>query len=463
MHGRRSSQLCFAREVAQRLLAAGARECMLVGGFVRDHLLGVESKDVDVEVYGLGYDQIVGILASDYSVDLVGRSFGVVKVNNLIDINIPRRESKSGAGHKGFAIHPDPTMTPYEACARRDFTVNAMGMKFDGAIFDPFDGRKDLRRGILRATSPAFKDDPLRVLRGMQFAARFGFDMDETTVVMCREMVDEFQTLSQERVWQEWHKWAVKGRRPSKGLLLLERTGWLEKFPARAELKRTQQDPSWHPEGDVFVHTAHACDVAVEIAERESFDSQQRLVLLLAVLCHDIGKPLTTVRNDEDRWISPDHAERGMVLVEAFLNAMRAPSWVVEMVVPLVAEHMAMLAVPKGDVPSKRVVRRLSARLAPASIRLWAAVCEADASGRPPRPRKNPVAGWLAVADELALQEAQPQAILLGRHLISLGYEPGPKMGDMLKAAFEAQLDGEFQDVVEGLQWVKDHYPRPGS
>jgi tRNA nucleotidyltransferase (CCA-adding enzyme) len=455
----RTPQFDLAKVVVERLLAGGARDCMLVGGYVRDGLLGIESKDIDIEVYGLEYDEIVRVLSPHHPVDLVGRSFGVVKVGHQIDISIPRRESKIGAGHKGFQVHSDPTMSPAEAAARRDFTINAIGMRFDGTIVDPLDGRRDFDRGILRATGQAFKDDPLRVLRGMQFSARFGFEMDETTVAMCRDMVDEFPTLSQERVWEEWNKWATKGKHPSKGLFLLERTGWINNFPVLAAMRSTPQDPVWHPEGDVFTHTAHACDAAVEIAEREGFDSEQRTILMFAVLCHDFGKAVTTARNDEGRWVAPEHAERGRTLAGEFLAAMRAPGRVAEWVLPLVVEHMAMLGYSRDQAPSARVVRRLASRLAPATFRLWSAVCESDSSGRPPRPKGNPVAAWVAVADQLALHDDKPQPLLLGRHLIPLGYPPGVGMGAILRSAFEAQLDGEIRSVAEGLEWVQAHHP----
>jgi len=447
-----------AKAIADRLLVAGATDCMMVGGFVRDHLMGVESKDIDIEIYGLGYNQIAKALASDYRVDLVGRSFGVVKVDNEIDISMPRRESKSGVGHKGFSVEPDPTMTPHEAASRRDFTLNSMGMSFDGKIFDPFDGRKDLEKGILRATGPAFKDDPLRVLRGMQFASRFGYEMDDATTRVCREMVDEFPHLSEERVWEEWRKWASKARCPSKGLQLLERTGWIANFPILEAMVPVPQDPDWHPEGNVFAHTYHTCDAAAEIADREGFDAGQRTVLLFAALCHDFGKTTTTSKNKDGRWIARRHSKEGVEHAREFLVNMRAPGWLIEAVLPLVAEHMVHAAHSKHDEPSLRVVRRLAMRLSPATIRLWSAVCEADASGRPPKPKRNPVTAWVSAADELALQDDKPKPLLMGRHLIPLGYTCGPEMGDILRAAFEAQLDGEIETVEEGLEWVKSKY-----
>jgi tRNA nucleotidyltransferase (CCA-adding enzyme) len=451
-------QLEKAKAIVVRLLAAGATDCMLVGGFVRDHLMGAESKDIDIEVYGIGYDQIVETLAPHHRVCLVGRSFGIVKVDHEIDINIPRRESKTGVGHRGFSVHPDPTMTPREAASRRDFTLNSMGMTFDGKIFDPFDGRKDLRDGILRATGDAFRDDPLRVLRGMQFASRFGFDMDEQTLSVCKGMVDEFDALSKERVWEEWHKWAAKGRHPSKGLQLLERTGWIANFPILQAMVPVPQDPAWHPEGNVFVHTCHACDAAVEIADRENLDAAQRMILLFASLCHDFGKTTTTTRNERGRWIARKHSEAGVPQARRFLENMQAPGWLVDTVLPLVAEHMTHAAHSKNK-PSPKVVRRLAMRLAPATIRMWSALCEADASGRPPLPKRNPVTTWVSVADGLTLQDDKPQPVLMGRHLIPFGYRPGPDLGVILKNAFEAQLDGDIKHVDEGIQWARSSFP----
>ena len=444
-----------AQSIVARLQTAGASQCLLVGGFVRDRLLGIASKDIDIEVYGLGYDRIVEALGPDHNVDLVGRSFGVVKVDNEVDVSIPRRESKSGLGHRGFTVHPDSTMTPQEAAARRDFTVNSMGMTPDGTIVDPFNGRRDIEDGILRATSPAFSEDPLRVLRGMQFAARFGFQMDADTIQACRAMVDEFQHLATERVWDEWYKWATKGRFPSKGLQVLKQTGWIVHFPSLDRMAQTPQDPDWHPEGDVLAHSGHSCDAAVDIADREGFDVHERAILVFAALCHDFGKVNSTVTNERDRLIAPKHAEIGAELARTFLANLRAPGWLTDSVVPLVGEHMVHMPHPWDEAPSLRTIRRLATRLAPATIRQWAAVCESDASGRPPKPRRNPVTHWVAVADRLTMQDTKPEPILLGRHLLDLGYAPGPEMGRILKVAFEAQLDGEFETVDDGLHWVQ--------
>ncbi|MDR3110654.1 MAG: hypothetical protein LBU65_13380, partial [Planctomycetaceae bacterium] len=195
-----------AAHLIELLLESGASDAFFVGGTVRDQLLGIDVKgvkDVDIEVYGLSYEQIVTILKPRFRVNFVGKSFGVIKIDNSIDVGVPRRESKHGSGHRGFEVVPDPTMTIREAFARRDFTINAIGLRLNGEFIDPFGGRDDLNNGILRATTDSFCEDPLRVLRGMQFAARFGFRMDSKTIDLCKRVANEFDTLAPERIWDE--------------------------------------------------------------------------------------------------------------------------------------------------------------------------------------------------------------------------------------------------------------------
>ena len=441
-------------EIITRLEAAGAEDCLLVGGWVRDQLMGTVSKDYDIEVYGLNYEQIVRAL-QDFRVNVVGKSFGVVKVDHDIDVSVPRRENKMGIGHKGFSIESDPSMNFREAASRRDFTINAIGMRKDGSLLDPFDGIRDIEKKHLRATSPAFKEDPLRVLRGMQFAARLGFSMDAETVAMCREIHDEFASLSPERIYEEWLKWS-RGAYPTMGLQVLEQTHWLSHFPELASLQQCEQDPEWHPEGDVWVHTGHVCDAAAQIADRKGLSGKQRTILLFSALLHDIGKPSTTYLSGEQRWISPGHAAAGKPLTETFFKRMRAPQWLVAVIVPLVVEHMVHLSIPFEQKPAKRIVRRLANRLHPATIQQWAALCEADHSGRPPKPKENPVKLWETVAIELALEDRKPKPLLQGKDLIKMGLQPGPAMGQLLRQAFEAQLDGKFDNHRNAIAWVEE-------
>ncbi|MBK9137491.1 MAG: HD domain-containing protein [Verrucomicrobia bacterium] len=433
----------------------------LVGGCVRDALLGLPVKDFDIEVFGVGYDALAKALQRWGRTDFVGRSFGVIKLtvarNTTYDFSIPRRDSKTGSGHKGFAITLDPAITPREAAARRDFTINAL--LYDprrGELLDFFGGRDDLRAGVLRHTSQAFTEDPLRVLRGMQFAGRFDLRLAPETAGLCRRIKDGFRELAVERVREEWFKWAARSRVPSAGLRVLVETGWSDHFPELAALVGTPQDPEWHPEGDVFTHTGHALDALVTLPGWLAADEESRVVYSLAVLAHDFGKPATTqtaLREGRERIVSPGHEEAGRLLTEQFLDRINAPLASRERVLPLVANHLVHL-----QPATARSVRRLAKRLAPETIQGLALVITADSFGRPPRPRVPPegLRSLLQVAEALELEAAAPKPILKGRHLLPLGLSAGPDLGRLLDAAFEAQLDGAFSDLPGALAWVAE-------
>lgn len=447
------------KNICNNLRAIGASKVLLVGGCVRDIAMNLKPEDWDIEVYGLDIHSIISGLNTTQKVDLVGQAFGIIKVGNDIDISIPRRErAKAGLNHKDFDVFTDPTMSPIEAAARRDFTINSMAMEIDGQLIDPYGGTQDIKNKLLRATSEAFKEDPLRVLRGMQFASRFGFTMESTTTLWCRAIHQQQDTLSAERIFGEWYKWAVKGRFPSDGLRLLADTCWINNFPALSSLFRLAQDSIWHPEGCVWTHTLHACDAAVDIANRRGFTQEQRAALMFAALLHDVGKARTTQQNEHGRITSPDHAYVGAPIARDFLITMKAPIALTDVVGNLVAEHMAHIGVLKSqsERPATRNVRRLAMRLNPATISLWAAVVESDHSGRPPLPKGNPADTWERVAEELQLQESRPKPILMGRHLIERGWTPGIDMGKKLKEAFEVQLDGLFDDLEGALKWLSE-------
>lgn len=450
-------------ELARLLRAVPAlSRAYLVGGCVRDALLGIAHQDFDLEVYGTGYETLAHALAKHGRVDLVGKSFGVIKFSSPSgaqwDFSLPRRDSKTAAGHQGFAVEFDPAITPAEAASRRDFTLNAL--MFDprtGEYLDFFGGRADLDRRILRHTSPAFVEDPLRVLRGLQFAARFDLTPAAETVALCRSIAHTFPELAVERVGQEWFKWAGAARRPSAGLQFLQAAGWLPHFPEIAALDGTPQDPEWHPEGDVFTHTCHCCDALAGLPEWRAADDLTRRVLMFAVLAHDFAKPQTThpaERDGRQRIVSPGHEEQGGPLAEAFLTRINAPNELKARVPPLVMHHLAHL-----QTASARSVRRLAHALQPATIAELCLVMIADQFGRPPRPRLiHPgVAALRARAEELRLRDAAPKPILLGRHLISRGLTPGGQFGQLLHAAFEAQLEGAFTDLAGALKWLDGH------
>ncbi|MDB6168987.1 MAG: Polynucleotide adenylyltransferase region, partial [Verrucomicrobia bacterium] len=362
----------------------------VVGGGVRDWLLGLEAKDWDIEVGGADFETLQGALARFGATDVIGRSFGVIKVRSAsgaeYDFSLPRRESKTGAGHRGFAVAPDPSLSDAEAAARRDFTVNAIAFDpFTEHVIDPHGGQADLRARVLRHTSPAFTEDPLRVLRAFQLAARFDFSLAPETAALSRSISDSFAELPVERVWAEWDKWAVKAIRPSRGLAVLEETGWLKHFPEIAALRGTPQEPEWHPEGDVFVHTQLCLDALVALRDWPSIEVPRRRVLMLAVLAHDFGKPATTQRAERRgqlRWISPGHEAAGGPIAEAFLRRIGAPLEITPPVRALVVDHLAH---HQGRTHfTDTSVRRLARRLSPATIDDLALVMRADQGGRPP-------------------------------------------------------------------------------
>jgi len=444
------------KRIVQLLLDGGASDCLFVGGCVRDHFLGIATKDIDIEVYGLSYKQILKILKPYFHVGWVGQSFGTVKVDNEIDLSLPRTESKTGTGHTGFDVVSDPFLDPTVALSRRDFTINAIGIRIDGTVIDPFGGLDDLKNGILRAPTEAFCEDPLRVLRGMQFAARFGFDMEPRTIELCRRVLPEFDTLSAERIWNEWEKWATKGRFPGNGLQVLCNTGWIARFPEIESLIDTPQNPKYHPEGDVFEHTKSTCDVAVLIADELEFCDTERTILLFAALCHDFGKPITTIINAKGNWTSPGHALEGVPRVQEFLKRLHVPNLIMDHVPVLVREHLAHRAASPDELPSFQAVRRLAVRLVPSNIRMWSALCRADARGHGTFEPRYQISTWEEVATKLEVRENKPKPILQGRDLLKLGMEPGQDMGELLRRAYEAQLDGVIGNLEEALTWVEE-------
>jgi len=445
-----------------REVLAGTPElarAFLVGGCVRDAQFGRSVKDFDIEVFGVDYPVLLRALARWGRVDAVGRSFGVVKLSlrdgEQYDFSLARRDSKVGPGHRGFEVEFDPSITPEEASSRRDFSINSL--MFDphrGEILDFHGGLRDLQDRRLRHTGAAFVEDPLRVLRGMQFIGRFDLTADPSTIELCRSMAGSQPELAVERIREEWWKWATRSIAPGRGLQFLSDCGWLGYYPELAGIQGIAQDPEWHPEGDVWTHTLHCLDALVAQPGWIGADESTRVVLTFAVLLHDVGKTTTTareLRDGRERIVSPGHESEGGPMAADFLMRLKAPSAFAPRVVPLVENHMAHL-----QAPSARAIRRLARRLDPARILELAEVMTADASGRPPRPRGRPAAvdALLEGAAALELQASAPKPILLGRHLVVRGLHPGPAFSGILKSAFEAQLDGEFHEEAGACQWL---------
>lgn len=455
-----------------RILGSLPNRALVVGGAVRDAIQGISPKDLDIEVYGTNYDDLHKHLSQHGQVDSVGKSFGVLKFRddegNDFDFSIPRRENKVGTGHKGFQVEFDPSITPKEAASRRDFTMNSVA--WDPAtneLLDPFGGVDDIKNKVLRHTSPAFNEDPLRVLRGMQFAARFGMDLHPDTAHMIRETLsskEHFGSLAKERVAEEFMKLATKGKHPGKAIQFLQDTGWDKHFPHIERLKGVPQDHEWHPEGTVDVHTSHVMNEAARIADRDGLTGDDRAALVFAALAHDFAKPHTTeqtMKGDRLRWTAHGHEEAGGPLAEEFLKGIGVKRSIIEKVKPLVEQHLAHIRVP--DTPAG--VRTLAERLHPATIEELARLIEADHSGRPPLEKKMPDEArrllTAAVAD--GVHQGRAGTILSGKDIMEFYPNGGPHIGAHMREARKLQLEGKLNTRDDAMAWLNKRVkPRLG-
>lgn len=445
-------------KLANAVRSAGGR-ALLVGGCVRDELMGRQPKDWDLEVYGVEPALLRDLLAQFGKVNAVGEAFTVYKLGPHLDVSLPRRERKSGRGHRGFIIEGEPSMTIREAASRRDFTINAILQDpLSAEIIDPFDGRADIGartlRAVLRATFP---EDSLRVLRAAQFAARFGFQIEPETVELCRSI--DLSDLPAERVWGEIEKMLLRAQRPSFGLEWLLKLGVLDQlFPEIKALVDVPQEPEWHPEGDVFVHTCLTLDRARELIEELPYPKQ--VTVMLAALAHDFGKPSTTAFVD-GRTRSREHEEAGVAPTERFLDRLNIHTLdgyeVRRQVIALVRDHLK-----PGEFYKKReqvgngAFRRLARKC---ELDLLYRVAKADSLGRNAEwvPREKwfdaEAQEWfIARARELEVESQAPKPILLGRHLLALGLKPGPRVGEIAKAIYEMQLDGRVTTLEEARE-----------
>ena len=448
-------------ELSQAIHDLGGR-ALLVGGCVRDALMGTQPKDWDLEVYNLDAARLREVLDRFGSVNVVGEAFTVYKLGQHLDVSIPRRERKTGRGHKGFVIEGDPSMSVEEATRRRDFTINAILQDpLTGELIDPYHGRHDIEQRILRAVSAeTFAEDSLRVLRAAQFAARFQFDIDTDTVALCRAI--DLTDLPAERIWGELEKLLLKAAQPSIGLEWLRKFGALQQiFPEIQSLIDVPQDPEWHPEGDVFVHTKLVIDRAREMVDDLSYP--RKVTVMIAALAHDFGKPATTEFID-GRLRSRGHEEAGVPPTESFLSRINIHTIdgynVREQVIALVREHLKPGEFyKKRDEVGEGAFRRLARRCEPD---LLYRVARADSLGRNAEwvPRNQwygaEAQEWfIERSRELQVEQRPPDPILLGRHLLELGVKPGPEMGEITRAVYEMQLDGRVRTLDEAIAEAK--------
>ena len=454
----------LAMRIVEAIRAASGRT-LFVGGWVRDDLSGRESKDIDLEVYGLQTDVLRAVLERIDRVDTVGESFTVYKVGPL-DVSLPRRESKTGHGHRGFTVTGDPDLSFDEAARRRDFTINAIGWDpLTDEYLDPYGGRDDLSGGVLRMVdSGTFGDDSLRVLRAVQFAARFNLTMDDATKATCRTI--RLTDLPPERIWGEVEKLLLKSSRPSIGFTLALELGVVERlFPELEALVGCEQEPDWHPEGDVWTHNLLVIDHAASCLEGLPYP--QQVALMLGAVSHDLGKPATTAYLD-GRIRSYNHEEAGLEPAAAFLDRLNLHSLggydVRRQVLGLVAHHLKPGMWHKapdgvGDGAFRRLARKVD-------LRLLARLAKSDCLGRTGTFDCSAMDWFLERAQALGVEQAPPAPLLLGRHVLQLGLDPGPRVGRILGRVYERQLDGDVRTLDQAIaaaQLLIDNDPEKES
>lgn len=430
--------------IAKAVQAAGGR-ALIVGGWVRDRIMRHPSKDIDLEVFGIDSAPLKELLAAFGSVNTVGESFTVYKVAGL-DVSLPRRESKTGRGHRGFTVTGDPSLPLEEAARRRDFTINAVSWDpLTGEYVDPFDGRGDIERRVLRAVDArTFGEDSLRVLRAIQFAARFEFTIDAGTKALCRAI--PLDDLPAERIWGEVEKLLLRARKPSIGFALALELGIVERlFPELGPLVGCPQEPEWHPEGDVWVHTLLVIDEARK--RIDGLPHPQQVAVMLGAVCHDLGKPGTTAVID-GRIRSMEHEEQGVGPASALLDRLNVHTMqgydVRRDVLGIVANHLKPGMFYKSDPRAgDGAFRRLAQKV---DLELLAYVAKADCEGRGGGFDCSAMDWFLDRARQLGVEHAPPEPLVKGRHLIALGAKPGPQLGEVLREVYERQLDGTVQE-----------------
>ncbi|GAA4034695.1 hypothetical protein GCM10023063_18570 [Arthrobacter methylotrophus] len=328
-----------------------------------------------------------------------------------------------------------------------------------GELVDPLGGRADLEAGILRHPSEHFSEDPLRVLRGVQFAGRFDMELAPETAELCREMAPAFDQLHKDGIWKQFRKLSTQGTHISKALEVLHASGWESHFPGLAATRGVPQDLRWHPEGDVNVHLGLAGDQAAAIARREGLDEEDTSILVLAAITHDFGKAHSTKVKEDGSITSAGHHETGVEPAKDFLERIGAPGRYHEKILPLIREHMCHT--PGGGVEvSPSAVRRLLRRLDHAgggpTLEQWSLLVEADKAGRGEGARKgvDHLPDWLSIAERLGNEKAISTTLLKGPHLAEAGIPQGKLWGIIVTQSQEAQDDGVFDDEAGVKEWL---------
>ena len=427
-------------KIAESVNGAGGKT-YYVGGFVRDKLLGIENKDIDIEVHGIIPEQLKSILEQVGEPLSYGSSFGIYSLKGSgIDIAMPRKERATGYGHRDFEVDVDPFIGTTESARRRDLTINAvMQDVLTGEIIDPFGGCGDIRNGIIRHVDPkTFPEDPLRVLRAAQFASRFCFEIAPDTVELCRDI--DISTLSSERVEEELKKALLKGRKPSAFFEVLRNMDQLGVwFPELKQLIGIEQDPKYHPEGDVWVHTMEVLDRAAEFRDKVS----DPYSFMLLALTHDLGK-IEATEFINGRIHAYGHETLGIPAVESLLKRIVHENRVREYVLNMVPLHMKPNMVAYSRSAEKVTNRMFDAAVSPKDLVYFSMADKPVFSGDDPFTGDS---GFLFERLKV-YEETMARPYVMGRDLIDAGLKPGERFAELLEYAHKLRLAGTDKETA---------------
>ena len=466
---------------------------ILVGGIVRDYLMNpnLESKDIDIEMYTTkNYEDIlIDLEKLGYKCDIVGKQFGVIKVKDendndfndihftngiglhltskacslYVDLSLPRVEKSIGNKHGDFEITTNGELSYKEAFKRRDFTFNAIGYDFiENKLIDLYNGVNDLNNKIIKhVNAKTFIEDPLRIYRAIQFAARFEFEIHPRTKVLIKDMISlgMLDNIPKERIYVEFEKLLTKSKNPSIGFELMREFNILDKyFPELNNLINVPQDPKWHPEGDVWIHTMMVID---EMAKLE-VDKDKKLLYLLSCLCHDLGKLSTTITLEDGKITSRGHEEAGIEPTISFLNRLTNNKKLIEQVCKLVELHLApsLFFAAKS---SNSAIKRLNNKLVEVELSILdlALINKADTFGRTTIEALNkeaPQYEWIVNKfNDLKLSNKKIEPLIKGIDLINLGYKPNKEFKEILNSCYDYQIDNNVEkkeDVIAYLNQI---------
>ncbi|MEM9174687.1 MAG: HD domain-containing protein [Myxococcota bacterium] len=436
-------------DLARDFAAEGGR-LYVVGGWVRDALRGAVSKDLDLEVYGVPAARIEALLAPRGFTAPVGKQFAVWRhTREGLDVAQPATPQEAAA--PGAETPSDPARQFARAARRRDLRVNAMAFDpLERIVLDPLGGREDLASGRLVAADEAtFGEDPLRVLRAARLSAALSATPSGALVALCRAL--DLAAVPVERLAGELDRILLTLETPWRAIETLDALGQLDVFPPLAALRGVPQDPEWHPEGDVFLHTGRVVDQAASMARAEGLDGEPHAILMWAALCHDLGKPAATAIGDDGRIRSPAHDTGGETITREWLTSLRLSARRVEAVATLVRHHLApALYVHNGA--KARGYRRLARKLDAAGVTPidLERVARADHLGRT---TPQALAGrfdegvqFLATARAAFVERGPRNDVVKAATLMQRGVEAGPELGRLLERARELQDETGLHD-----------------